>query len=146
MFRVLNATDVRKHWSEFVDDVIRNKPAFVKRNRDLLAVLSMDQMDALLESLKIRINIVQEEDGSFTGVLNELELAANEETIDQLKETLIEDLIEYAAEYMQNFDLYFKSPNRKSHFPYVYKINSMTNTVDRLREEVELYQVVKNNA
>jgi hypothetical protein len=59
VFRVLNATDVRKHWSEFVDDVIRNKPAFVKRNRDLLAVLSMEQMDALLESLKIRINIVK---------------------------------------------------------------------------------------
>lgn len=146
MLRVLNATEVRKHWSEFVDDVIRNKPAFVKRNRDLVAVLSMDQMEALLESLKLRINIIQEDDGSFTGTFAELDLAANETTLEQLKETLIQDLMDYASEYMQNFDLYFKSPNRKSHFPYVYKINSMTNTTDRLREEVEIYRMDRNDA
>lgn len=30
----LNATDVRKNWSQFNDDVVRVGPQFVKRNRD----------------------------------------------------------------------------------------------------------------
>lgn len=146
MNQPLNATDVRKHWSEFIDSVVRHKPAQVKRNRDILTVLSMDQLEALLESLKIKICIVQEKDGSFTGTIDNLDLAANESSIEQLKQTLLQDLVEYASEYMENFDMYFKSPNRKAHFPYVYKVNTLVDSTEQLKEEVEIYQGVKNNA
>ncbi|SCZ78126.1 hypothetical protein [Acidaminobacter hydrogenoformans] len=146
MNQPLNATEVRKHWSEFIDSVVRNKPAQVKRNRDLLAVLSMDQLEALLESQKIKICVIQEEDGTFTGSIDNLDLAANESSIEQLKQTLLQDLVEYASEYMDNFDLYFKSPNRKAHFPYVYKVNTLIDSTEQLKEEVEIYRGDKNNA
>lgn len=142
----LNATEVRKHWSEFIDSVVRHKPAQVKRNRDILAVLSMDQLEALLESQKIKICIIQEEDGSFTGAIDHLDLAANESSIDQLKQTLLQDLVEYASEYMENFDSYFKSPNRKAHFPYIYKVNILVDSTEQLKEVVEIYRGDKNNA
>ena len=48
----LNATDVRKNWSQFNDDVVRKGPQFIKRNRDKWAALSLDQLkEAFSDSL-----------------------------------------------------------------------------------------------
>jgi hypothetical protein len=146
MYPLVNSTEVRKHWSEFVDEVIRKKPSFVKRNRDVLAVLSFEQMESLLDAFRLKLEIYEEADGSFTGIFEQLDLTANSTSMEALIETLLDDLVEYASEYMENFELYFKSPNRKSHFPYIYKVISTENEPEKLREDIEIYQIGKDHA
>jgi antitoxin YefM len=40
MEAILNATEVRANFSGFFDSVVRERPQFVKRNRDIIAAVS----------------------------------------------------------------------------------------------------------
>ena len=119
---IMNSTEVRKNWSEVIDTVVRRNSIFVKRNRDMVTVLSMEQMDLLLDSFRIKLQVIIEKDGSFTGIVEQLDLLGNAESEQSLIEELTTDLIEYSEEYMNNFNMYYNSPNRRNHFPYIYKV------------------------
>jgi hypothetical protein len=122
MNQVIKSTDVRKNWSEVIDTVVRKNPVFIKRNRDILTFLSLEQLDLILDFYKLSLAIFREEDGSYTGSIDELDILGNAGTKEEIIEVMCDELIEYAEEYMENFDMYYHSSNRKSHFPYVYKV------------------------
>ena len=46
----MNATDVRKNWSEVADTVIRTRPQFIKRTRDYMMLSNCELVEALLEA------------------------------------------------------------------------------------------------
>jgi hypothetical protein len=119
---LLKSTDVRKNWSQFMDEVKWVKPAFIIRNRDKIAVLSSELLEFILKEYNLTVNVFIEEDGSYTGSFNELDIASNSMDLETLKTKLADDLREYAEEYMNEFKLYFNSPNRKNHFPYIYRV------------------------
>lgn len=122
MEALANATDVRKDWGHFIDTVVRVRPQFVKRNRDRFVVVSSEHLRVLLGAYRFKLEVVQEEDGSFSGSLDALDLVANAPTIDNLKEELAHQMVEYANEYEDEFVLYFNAPNRRGHAPYVMNI------------------------
>lgn len=119
MQEILNATDVRKEWGEFVDKVTRLKPAVVKRSRDYFAAMSLEHLNMILSPYRFTLGYEQESDGSFSGSIKELDMVANAQGLEELKEQLAKDVIDYAHEYMEEFQLYYNAPNRRSHFPYV---------------------------
>lgn len=61
-------------------------------------------------------------DGSFSGSLKELDILANAASLETLKTEIAKELIEYAQEYMDEFDKYYGAPNRKPHFPYIMRV------------------------
>jgi len=119
---VFNATDVRRDWGNFIDNVVRFKPSLVKRNRDYLAAISLEHLDAVLEPYRFTLEYEKEADGSFSGSLKELDIVANAANLDALKAGISIELIEYAQEYMDEFDKYYGAPNRKPHFPYIMRV------------------------
>ena len=119
---VLNATDVRKNWGRFIDTVIYEKPKIVKRNRDFLISLSIKQAKVLLNSFHFKIIYSKEDDGTVTATLDDFDLVVNEVDEMSARKALAQELIEYAQEYFSEFQLYFNSPNRQSHFPYILMI------------------------
>ncbi|MBT2289110.1 hypothetical protein J7E73_08180 [Paenibacillus albidus] len=120
MKTVLNATEVRQSWGSFIDTVTHDRPQFVKRNRDTFAAISVSQLRTILSAYTFTAKITEEEDGTFTGSLNEIsDIIAFGLTREDLKRGLAENLIEYANEYIEEFQLYSKAPNRKSHSPYI---------------------------
>lgn len=122
MTAVLNATDVRKNWGGFIDGVVRGRPEFVKRNRDYIAALSIPQLQTILSAYSFSLEYSQEDDGSFSGSLNEIDLVANAPSLPELKRALAHELVEYANEYMENYALYSQAPNRRGHLPYVLRV------------------------
>lgn len=118
----VNATDVHKDWGHFIDTVVRRGPQFVKRNRDTIVVVAAEHLRILLASYRFKLEVVPEEDGSFSGSLDALDLVANASTIENLKEELAHQMVEYANEYQDEFVLYFNVPNRRSHAPYLMNI------------------------
>ena len=44
----IHSSEVRKDWSSIMDSVIRRKPAFIIRNRDVMMLSSVEQMQDLL--------------------------------------------------------------------------------------------------
>lgn len=117
---VQDATSVRKTWGGFIDGVVhRGRPAVVKRNRDLLAAMSLDVLRQVLAVYTFTIHYRKEDDASYSGSLKEVDLVGNAPTAESLRYALAEELVEYAREYWQEFELYYNSPNRKVHLPYV---------------------------
>ncbi|AXF55322.1 hypothetical protein [Salicibibacter kimchii] len=118
----LNATDVRKHWGQFNDDIVRDGPRFVKRNRDTWAALSTDHLKVAFEKFTFEAAFNVEKDGSFTVSLKDFDLIENGDTKDDAVDLLANELIEYAHDYQNNFQKYFNAPNRRHHFPYIMNV------------------------
>lgn len=134
MKTILNATDVRREWSKFIDDVKWVKPALIKRNRDIIAVLSIDLIEFILKEYRLTVDVRQEEDGSYTGILKEIDLMANAADMESLELELARELIEYSEEYINEFGLYYNSPNRKNHFAYIYRTMLASDDIEKVKK------------
>ena len=115
------ATEVRKNWSKICDDVVRVRPSLIKRTHDYLFLASRNDMLKTLSILKFRITVSKEEDGSYTIISEDLDLAENAPTEESAKKAMAESILEYAEEYYDEYELYSRAPNRAQHLPYVIK-------------------------
>lgn len=113
---ITNASEARKNWSSFYDKVVREKPLAIKRNRDVAFMISDLHMATILERYRFTLDY-EEEDGTFAGSLNEIDLVAEGNSLDELKDQLAYNLLEYAQDYYTHgFHL---ATNRKAHLPYI---------------------------
>ncbi len=119
--QTINATDVRREFSQFIDTVVREKPVVVKRNRDYILSISLEQTVNLLANYRFHMNLFSEEDGSITASLNELDLIINTTDRNNLKNLMAQEILDYAEDYFEQFSLYYNSTNRQKQFPYVLK-------------------------
>jgi hypothetical protein len=131
----LNATEVRKDWSSVVDGVVRDRPTFIKRTRDRMWLSNLDTMAEILSAYQFTAERYVEDDGSVTLSLNEIDLVENAATESEARRLLAQSILEYAAEYYENYSFYSKAPNRKKHVPYIFKALIMDD-VDELGESI----------
>ena len=121
----INSTDVRKDFSATLDNVIHEKPQFVKRTHNRMIFIEEGEFNRLFSSLMIPVKIVKEKDGSFIATNSVMEdVFSTGKTKEEAIDNLCDDLIEYAADYYADYELYSKAPNRKNHAAYVMRIIS----------------------
>lgn len=120
--QTIPATDIRKNFSYAIDKAVREKPVAFRRNRDKLMLLSNEQVIGLLKGYSFKPVYITEEDGSVTATLEGFDLVINAADHAQAITGLAEELIEYAQEYYDQFQLYFASNNRQQHYPYILKV------------------------
>ena len=120
--QTIPATDIRNNFSHTIDKAIREKPVAFKRNRDKLMLLSNEQVIGLLKGYSFKPVYIAEEDGSVTATLEGFDLVINAADRAQAITGLAEELIEYAQEYYDQFQLYFASNNRQQHYPYILRV------------------------
>ena len=133
--KMTQATEVRKEWSAVCDNIIHDRPQFVKRTRDKMCFSSFDTMLDILQIYQYTAERFVEEDGSITLSLNEMDIIANGNTDIEVRERLSMAIMEYAEEYYENYKMYSSAPNRKGHIPYILKaliINSVQKIGDSL--------------
>ena len=121
MLQLMNATDVRKDWSSVVDATVRVKPQFFKRTRDFVFLSDFHFMEELLKGYSYSAVRLDEEDGSVTLALNEIDLVENGKDEKEARSKLASSILEYAEDYYSDFTFWGSAPNRKSHIPYVFK-------------------------
>lgn len=123
--KMISATDVRKNWSMTLDSVIRERPAYIKRTRDNLALLDMKTLSYVLSGYEFSAEILIEDDGSVTLSADYLDLVVNAKDEEKAKMALAADIKEYAEDYYEHYSTWSVAPNRKSHIPYVLKALSL---------------------
>ena len=128
----ISATDVRKNWSMTLDSVVRERPAYIKRTRDSIALIDVKTLSYILEGYKFSAEMFVEKDGSVTLSADYLDLVVNEKDKKQAKLSLAKDIKEYADDYYENYAVWSVSPNRKSHIPYILKALSLS--IDEISE------------
>ncbi len=129
------SSDARKDWSAVMDSVIRRKPAFIRRIRDYMMLSSVDTIHDLVSAVKYIADEYQEDDGTVTLSLCDMDIVVNGPDIAFAKKLLVQNIMEYAEEYYSSYELYHSSPNRKSHLPYIIKALTAKNP-DELEEAV----------
>lgn len=120
--KTINASNVRKDFSHFIDTVVREKPLTIKRNRDFIISFSLEHLKNLLTDYRFHVTYFKEEDGTITGSLNEIDIVVNGDNHTDIQRLLAEELLGYAEEYNNEFSFYYHSLNRKSHFPYILQV------------------------
>lgn len=115
------ATAVRREWSAVCDSVIHEKPKFIKRTRDKMWFSNLDTMSEILQVYQFSAIKYQEEDGSVTLSLNEIDLIENGADEKEARIKLGEAILEYSLEYYNEYEKYSHSPNRRKHIPYIFK-------------------------
>ena len=129
----VNATDVRKHWSEIIDGVVRVKPTFIKRTRDCVVLANEELFAEVLSAYTFSAIRHDEDDGSVTLSLGEIDLVENAPTENEAKLMLAKDILDYATDYYNDFAYWSSAPNRKPHIPYVLRA-IMLGDVDKIGE------------
>lgn len=119
---MMQATSVRKSFSSVIDTVVREKPVIFKRNRDHLMLLSSIQVLSSLQEYNLKAKYVAEEDGTITAILDGFDLVVSAADQAQARIMLADELVDYAEDYFDQFQLYYNSLNRKEHFPYILRV------------------------
>lgn len=117
----MSSSEVRKEWSEVMDTVVRRGPVLLRRNRDYMMLCSDTTISQIVAGVTIVADQFTEEDGSVTLSAEALDIVVNGPDLETARASLVTDLIEYAEEYFQEFQLYSQASNRKGHLPYVMK-------------------------
>ncbi|MBR4981554.1 MAG: hypothetical protein IKY94_03220 [Lachnospiraceae bacterium] len=121
------ATAVRKEWSAVCDSVVHNKPKFIKRTRDRMWFSNLETMEEILKAYKFTAEKFEEEDGSVTLSLCEIDLIENGANEQEARLNLGKAILEYSIDYYNEYETYSHAPNRKHHIPYIFKALIMDN-------------------
>ena len=116
----INATKARNEWSSVVESVIREKPAFIKKTRDCLFLSDMNVLEKILSAYSFHAQILNEDDGSVTLALEEIDLIENAPDIPGAVTALSRAILEYSEDFYNEF-AYWSRGKGKSHIPYVLK-------------------------
>ena len=132
MLSELNLTDARKGFSALYDDVYNSfRPTIITRkNSEEVLVMRADLQRMVLSHFSLRPQVYQENDGSVTLALDELDLFVNATNAEQAITELITDMKAYAQDYFDRSQLFLHAPNRRGHFPYVLRIMLCENDQD----------------
>ncbi len=77
--------------------------------------------------------IIEPSEGVYVAGCPELDLATEGDTPEEALNDLIDMAIDYAEQYMEEFELFSKSPNRASHKPFILEIHKR-GTKEKIRE------------
>lgn len=124
MLGELNFSEARKQFTHFFNQVHDEaKPYVIRRHQhEEVIALRLDLQKLALTCLCFQPEILPEDDGTVTLALDVLDMAVNAATIEEAKQELTADLIDYARDYVERAVLFLASPNRRHHFPHVLRI------------------------
>lgn len=91
-------------------------------NPEIIQMFSNEKEEKVLQAERYI-----EDDGTVTLSLQELDIVENAADESSARYVLGSALLEYAADYIREFELYSNAPNRKHHVPYVLQVLKIGN-------------------
>lgn len=105
--------------------VVEDKLDLYNGKSVIVTILDFRPQESENKSLNnMHVSFYPEDDGSVTGVLEELDLIENSKTREKCIDALIDSMKDYANDFSNDFEFWGTSKNRQSHIPYVMKILS----------------------
>lgn len=132
---VVNATDVRKDFGRYIDEIVRVKPIFIKRSRDYFMGISISMAKELVKDVVFTADKYIEDDGSVTLSLNDFDIVVNGRDEASALDALANDLREYALDYYEELEFWSSDINRKKQLKKILKV-LLTNDDEELKENI----------
>ena len=124
MFEMLaiNATDVRKDFGRYIDEIVRTKPIFIKRSRDYFMGISINMAKELVKDVVFTADKYIEDDGSVTLSLHDFDIVVNGKDESSALDSLTKDLREYALEFYEDIEFWSSDINRRKQLKKILKV------------------------
>ncbi|RKL65801.1 hypothetical protein CR203_18230 [Salipaludibacillus neizhouensis] len=106
---------------EYEDDKLKHPFKIKGMSADFYG-LNVDHIQLILEKHILQVVVKKDNDNMFYGSIKELMITTQGSTITDLVTDVAIQLKEYADDYFNNFDRYYHSRNRRSHFPFLLKV------------------------
>lgn len=129
----INATDMRKDFGKYIDEIVRTKPIFVKRSRDYFMGISVEMAKELVKEVIFTVDKYTEEDNSVTLSLRGFDLVVNEKDEYAAINSLTKDLREYALEYYEDIEFWTTDIYRRNQMKSIIKV-LLTSDDNEIRE------------
>lgn len=126
----ISSSEVRKNFSDTINNAIYSKPQLIKRNKNDVMLISKDTVFDMLENLRIKLVIKKDKNTYYT----ENEVLEDIIGWGNTKQEAIDDFIKfldiYAHDYYDNFQVYSKTERGKKDLPYVFRVICSTSLED----------------
>lgn len=132
---VVNATDVRKDFGRYIDEIVRTKPIFIKRSRDYFMGISINMAKELVKDVVFTADKYIEDDGSVTLSLHDFDIVVNGKDESSALDSLVKDLREYALEFYEDIEFWSSDIIRKKQLKNILKV-LLTNDIEELKESI----------
>jgi hypothetical protein len=134
---------VCNRFTELRREALKGKEILVEdekqNNGQLLAIISTDLLDTIMEQFTITPEWVQDEDGSFTVTASEIDTIGYGATKEMAAEVLALAAKDYAEVYSSDLPFYLSSiVNRSSHFPYLRRIARCNGDIAKIKRVLEV--------
>ncbi len=131
----VNATDMRKDFGKYIDEIVRTKPVMVKRSRDYFLGISVDMMLELVEDVVFPAEAFVEDDGSVTLALDDYDLVVNGKDKESALAAIVTELREYALEYYEDIRFWSSDQLRRKQIKGILKV-LLTEKDETLKESI----------
>lgn len=88
-----------------------------------------------LDEYKFTSELFLEENKTFTLSLNEIDLIVNAENLDAAKRLMAEEILDYAKDFYEEYDIWSKDLNRQRHITYIQKALKI-NDIDEIANSI----------
>lgn len=132
-------SEARRQFSALYDSIYNAlKPVVIRRGRqEEVLLLRKDMLKSLLEKFSLKAVAFEEEDGSVTLALDELDIAVNAPSLEEAVNELVQELKLYARDYLDRAQLFLNAPNRRHHLPYILRV-ALCNSDEEVKDLVEV--------
>lgn len=117
------SSDVRQEWSKFVDEVIHKSPKFVQRNeRDVFVSMNLEYMSVIMDSIRYSVEVEYDgESEEYIATMNDFWFVEAGKTEEIAVQKLADQLLDFAADYYKDLNMYQPTKDFKKQFPLVLK-------------------------
>lgn len=133
----IGISEIRRNISDyFIDAVYKNKLVALSRyEKEKAFLLGEKMLDLLIKPNvpKAQLEVIPEDDGSYTLEYKPLRLLSNGDTYEEAIEDLMFQAKDYAEDYLSDVELYLRDETRKAHLPLIVLI-SKANSDEEIKE------------
>lgn len=120
--QLINATDMRKDFGRYIDEIVRTKPVMIKRSRDRFLGISLEMARELVDDVVFLASEFREKDGSVTLSLEDYDLVVNGENQETALKAMVTELREYAQEYYDDIRFWSSDIQRRKQMKGILKV------------------------
>lgn len=113
-----NSPEIQANFTRLIDIVSHEHSILSKVSRDAVSAISN-----ILSVYQLTFEFEVDEDGWYAGSIEQIsDIVADGENIEELRYNLAAHLLEYAKDYLLDFNRYYFSTNRGSHAVYILRV------------------------
>jgi hypothetical protein len=139
MMQMLSTSIARDRFAELRREALKGREILIEDskqlNSPLISIISTELLDSVTDSFIFAPKWEEDEDGSFTVSLDEIDIIGYGGTRQEAGEVLATAASEYAELYFSELSFYM-SPmvNRLSHYPYLRRIARCNGDITRVQK------------